>query len=139
MTLEKNRLIIVLDTNIYISALLFGGVPAEIIELARKKKINLAVSSPILLELARILQIKFHFQRKTILEIISELKRISTVVFPQIKIDRIKEDPPDNRILECAVACHADYIVTGDKKHIRRLHSYQNIPIRLPHEFIKEI
>lgn len=138
MTLERNRLTIVLDTNIYLSALLFGGVPAEIIELARKKKINLAVSSPILLELARILQIKFHFQRKTILDVITEIKRISTVVFPQIKIDRIKEDPADNRILECAVSCQASYIVTGDKKHLRKLNSFQGILIRLPQEFIKE-
>jgi len=73
------------------------------------------------------------------LDIIAEIKRIAEVIFPEININKIKEDTADNKILECAAACKADYIVTGDKKHIRQLNNFQGISIRLPQEFIKEI
>ncbi|OGC22798.1 putative toxin-antitoxin system toxin component, PIN family [candidate division WOR-1 bacterium RIFOXYB2_FULL_42_35] len=138
MSSEKNKLRVVLDTNIYISALLFGGLPAELVELARDKKLQLLTSSAILLELARILQTKFKFKRTMVLNVVAEIKRLAEIVNPEIKIDIIKSDPADNKIIECAVIGRADYIVTGDKKHLRPLNHYQNIIIRLPREFIKE-
>lgn len=130
---------VVFDTNIYISALLFGGIPEELFELARDDKIELTVSSAILLELGRILQDKFHFKRQEILYALHEIRRIATVVVPKTKIDAIKNDPSDNRILECALTGQANYIVTGDKKHLRSLNQFRNIKILLPAEFIKII
>lgn len=138
MSSGKNNLRIVLDTNVYISALLFGGIPAEIIELAREKKVALVASPPILLEFARVLQEKFKYPRKTALNVVLEIKRISTIVVPDFKVDLIKEDTSDNKIIECALKGEADYIVTGDKKHLRPLNEYKKIKIRLPKEFIKE-
>lgn len=138
MTSEKSAPKVVPDTNVFISALLFGGVPFQIIELAREKKIALLTSSDILYELASVLQVKFKYPRKMALDIISEIKRLSGVVFTKTKIDEIKRDPADNKILECAFDGKADYIVTGDKKHIRPLNQYRGIRIRLPQEFIKE-
>ncbi|MEK7375978.1 MAG: putative toxin-antitoxin system toxin component, PIN family [Candidatus Margulisiibacteriota bacterium] len=139
MTSGKNKPRAVLDTNVYISALLFGGIPAQVIDLAREKKILILTSSNILFELAGVLQDKFKFQRKMILDVIAEIKRYSAVIFVKTKIYSIKEDPADNMILECAVEGKADYIVTGDKKHIRPLNHYKGISIKLPREFIKEI
>lgn len=139
MSSAKNKpLKIVLDTNVYISALLFSGIPDEILEMAREKEIEIYASPIILLEIGQVLQKKFSFPRKTILNILKEIKRIAKIIQPKEKIDFIKADPADNRILECALAAKADYIVSGDKKHLRKLEKFQNIPIVLPVEFIKK-
>lgn len=50
---------VVADTNIYISAILFGGKPEEIRNLARKRKIELLISEAILAQIARVLKRKF--------------------------------------------------------------------------------
>jgi putative PIN family toxin of toxin-antitoxin system len=141
MTLEKHKrkAKVVLDTNVFISALLFGGIPEEVIELVREKKIVLCTSNSILFELARILQVKFKFSRDAVLDVIFELKRIAKVVEPKNKLNIIKIDPSDNYVLECTVEAEADYIVTGDKKHLRALKKYKDIVILLPSEFIKVI
>ena len=129
----------VLDTNVYISALIFSGVPEEIIDLAREGYFALLVSPPILLELGRVLQDKFEFTQRETLYAVSEISRISKVIIPQTIINVVKEDTADNRVLECAVEGGADYIVTGDKKHLRVLNSYQGVQILLPSEFIKRL
>jgi predicted nucleic acid-binding protein len=49
-------------------------------------------------------------------------------------IEVIHDDPPDNRILECAIAGQADLIVSGDR-HLLKLKSYQGIPIVRPVDF----
>ena len=54
-----NRLKVVLDTNIYISAILFGGKPELLIQLAREKVIDIFISELILNELAKIFKTKF--------------------------------------------------------------------------------
>lgn len=137
MALGKNKFKIVLDTNVYISALLFGGVPEEIMEMVRNKEVVLYASPAILLELARILNEKFRFNKKMTIDVVSEIKRIGNIVYPKMKLDVIVNDSDDNVILECGVECRAHYIVTGDKKHLRPIKEYKGIKIVLPAEFIK--
>jgi putative PIN family toxin of toxin-antitoxin system len=141
MTLEKHKrkAKVVLDTNVFISALLFGGIPEEVIELVRDGGIILLTSNAILFESARVLQEKFKFPREVIFDLVSEIKRIAQMVEPKIKLNVIKFDPSDNPVLECAVEAKADYIVTGDKKHLRSLKKYNHIIIRLASEFMREI
>jgi len=50
----------------------------------------------------------------------------------------IKDDPDDDRVLECAVAGHADYIVSGDR-HLLKLGSYDSIPILTVRQFLDTI
>lgn len=57
-----------------------------------------------------------------------ELLRVAMFVVPKIRIDVIKEDPDDNRVLECAVEGKADFIVSGDQ-HLLRLREYAGINI----------
>lgn len=47
---------VVLDTNVYISAILFGGKPERIINMARSGEIELLISPDILAEVARVLE-----------------------------------------------------------------------------------
>lgn len=53
---------------------------------------------------------------------------MSRMVKPEIALEVIKEDPADDRILECAVASQSDYLVTGDK-HLLNLGKFGPIPI----------
>ena len=121
MTKRLPRL--VLDTNVYISAFLFGGNADKCLDLSREGEINLIISSEILLELAEKLSGKFFWTEKDIVKVIRRIGDLATMVQPKQK-------------LECALAGKADYLVTGDKKHLLVLKSFQGIKIINPAELL---
>ena len=124
---------VVCDTNVLVSALLFpGGPPDEILKLVRDGNIKLAISMEICIELKGVLRKKFEMPEKDVREVIKSIREISFLVQPKEKISLIKEDPADNRILECAVAADADYIISGDLKHLQSLKEFRGIPILSP-------
>jgi putative PIN family toxin of toxin-antitoxin system len=117
------------DTNIFISALIFpGGKPFRLLELARQGKISLTVSEAILDEIGGVLARKFNWPPEDIADARRRITGMAHTAKPAIQLDVIKLDPPDNRILECAVAAGSDYIVSGDKD-LLRLGSYDSIKI----------
>jgi uncharacterized protein len=118
----------VLDTNIYVSAFaLPGSIAEEALQRAVHGRYELVTSTAILAELATVLANKFKWDPGRALEACREILEISTVVRPKKHI-RVLADDPDNRILECALAAHADCIVTGDK-HLLGLGRFEGIPI----------
>ncbi len=128
------------DTNIYISALNFGGVPERFLRLAKSGSIQLVTSDAILTEVAKTLRgDKFAWPETEIERALQQLSRIAERVKPEHAVDVIKVDPSDNRILECAEAGQADYIVTGDKRHILPLGSYAGIPIVTVADFLRQL
>ena len=120
---------VVLDTNVYISAVLFGGKPEEIIKRSREGELNLVISEAILKEIAEILRRKFNWQNWQISETLDEIRELATLVVPRKVISVIKEDAADNRILECALEGKADCIVSGDEHHLLPLKEYQGVKI----------
>lgn len=125
----KPKTSIVLDTNIYISAIIFGGNPRTCLELARNKELELFVSREILVELAAKLRLKFHWKEADIHNAIEGILVFTNLIKPKQSINIIKDDPKDNIILECALEIKADYIISGDKKHLLSLDKFKNIPI----------
>jgi putative PIN family toxin of toxin-antitoxin system len=120
---------VVLDTNILISAILFGGKPRQILENAIRGEIRLCISEPILEELKGVLQrSKFDYSPEMIQVILTELTGVADFVNPSESINVVLEDPEDNRILECAVEAEASYIITGDF-HLLKLRKYRNIKV----------
>lgn len=128
---------VVLDTNVYISAILFGGKPEEIRKLSKEKKIEILISEAILKEIAEALRRKFKWQSWQISQAIDEIRGFVTLVVPQQTISVIKEDDPDNRVLECAIEGKAQYIVSGNEHHLLPLKEYQGIRILSPAEFLE--
>jgi predicted nucleic acid-binding protein len=59
-------------------------------------------------------------------------------VTPQRRVNAVKEDPDDNRILECALAAGADMIISGDG-HLLRLTAFEGIAILTPREFLSSL
>jgi putative PIN family toxin of toxin-antitoxin system len=128
---------IVLDTNVLISALLFGGNPQAVLEKAIMGQIGLALSRDILNELEGVLcGKKFGFPFEIAQGIVRELEAIGELVAPTRKIAVVKVDPYDNMILECAVEANADYVVSGDN-HLLELKRFEGIPILSPAQFIE--
>jgi putative PIN family toxin of toxin-antitoxin system len=120
---------VVLDTNVLISAILFGGKPRQILEKAIRGEIRLCLSEPILEELSEVLRrSKFDYSPEMIQVILTELTGIADFVNPSETIDVVLEDPDDDRILECAVEAKVNYIITGDV-HLLKLSRYQDIEI----------
>jgi uncharacterized protein len=133
------RFRVVLDTNVIISAILFGGTTREILELAIRGGIDLILSVPILDEVRDVLmRQKFGFSAEQATKVIDELYAISEVVNPDIRITAVKDDPDDNMILECALEAKSEYIITGDS-HLLDLSIFQDIKIQTPAVFMNTI
>lgn len=128
---------VVLDTNVYISAILFGGNCEEILRLAAQRSFEVVISKSIILEIEAVLKEKFQWSKKQVSDVLTYLRNITTVIKPNISLSVIKDDPSDNKILECAVAAGANYIVTGDKNHLLPVKEYRGIKIVSPAEFLK--
>lgn len=128
---------VVLDTNVLVSALHFSGLPRELLELARIGHFELFLSSFILTETERVLRNKFRWEEKILSLALSKLRGIARVVEPQERVSVVREKTDDNRILECALAASADFLVSGDTKHILPLKEFRGIRIIRPAELLK--
>lgn len=129
---------LVLDSNVIISAIISDGKPREILKMALKGRAQIVLSEPILKEIEKVLvRPKIGFSEAALEMVIWELIDIAEIVdYQGEKINAISDDPPDNRILECALAGAADFIISGDD-HLLSLGAYKNIPIMNPASFLK--
>lgn len=128
----------VLDTNVLVSALHFGGNPDLILRLSqgRTKRFDLVLSPFILKELAETLSGKFFWSFPKIEKATQLLVKWSDVASTRKSISAIPADETDNRILECAVKAKADFIVSGDK-HLLDLKKYEGNRVITPAQFLK--
>lgn len=128
---------VVLDSNVLISAAVFGGKPREILDLAIKGLFEVAISDDILEEIKGVLKgEKFQFPEKIVHFLMSEIEELAELVEPKEKIEAVLEDPEDHRVLECAVESRASVIVSGDS-HLLALQSFGQIKIMNPDEFLR--
>ena len=119
---------VVFDTNVYISAFITAGGRGEAAYLrATSGAVTLAVSVPILTELARKLKEKFHWDDEHIKVSVRHVAAVAVVVKPQERL-AVLADEPDNRILECALEAGAELIVTGDR-HLLDIGMYKGVAI----------
>jgi len=99
---------VVLDSNVYISALLFGGNPRRLIALAEDGLVELYVSKQVQSEVERVLAVKFRWPTQRVLNAANYLWSLTHSIEPQTILNDCV-DPDDNRVLECAVESHADW------------------------------
>lgn len=118
-----------LDTNVLVSAAIVKGNEYEILKLAKLGKIKLILSLDILKEFKEVIsREKFGFSSLIVDEIVKNILNISEIVVTKEKLDIIKMDSDDNRILECALAGNVDYIISGDN-HLLNLKEFRSIKI----------
>lgn len=124
---------VVLDTNIIISALLFGGKPRTMLKLVVTKRIIALSSPPLLAELLDVLAKKFSFPKKALKIVEQKIKKSFKIVHPAKAIHVLNS--PDDRVLEAALEGNYDYIITGDKE-LLELRSFHNIKVVNAHQFL---
>ena len=125
----------VLDTNIFISALFWRGKPNKAVRDGLEGKFTLLISADILREIEERLKNKFHFPENDTNEFLEVITLNSYIVEPQIKLNVVRADPKDNKIVECAVAGQAHFIVSGDR-HLLDLRGYDRVKIVNAHKFL---
>jgi len=125
---------VVADSNVIISAIVFGGVPEVIIGLARDGRVDLYLSRFILEETASVLnRPKFGWEQEDIAEALRSFPyRVVATGRRRLSIAR---DPSDNRVLECAVASRAEFLITGDR-HLLDVERYFRTRILTPRQFL---
>jgi len=131
---------ITLDTNVLISGSFWTGDSFKILELIDSHKIECILSKDILDEYFRVaksdeLVEKIKDKHLVILKTIESIIRNSIIVAPTKKLDVVKDDPDDNKILECAVEGNTDFVITQDK-HLLKLKKFGDIQIITPKEFL---
>ena len=121
---------VVLDTNVYISAFTnTKGKSFRVWIAGQKRHYHLLTSLPIVREMARVFRReKFAWTETEITNQVRLVAKAAQIITPTITLAVIPEDPPDNRILECAVEGRAHIIVSGNR-HLTRLSPYQGIAI----------
>jgi uncharacterized protein len=126
---------VVADTNIFVSAVMFGGLPGAFLDLAIVGAFTLVVSAVLLDELDEKLRVKFEVAPNDATMIRAKLQGIAEIVTPDVVLVVIEEDPDDDRVLECAVTGRADCIVSGDR-HLLKLGDYDGIAIMTVRQFL---
>ena len=129
---------VVIDTNVLISGLLFGGTSGKLIPLWQKRVIEPLASKEIIDEYLRVLTYpKFNLDEAEINYILyREILPYSDIIETPSKKAIIVEDPADDKFIHCALAGKAEYLITGDN-HLQTLKIHKNIQIISPSEFPK--
>jgi len=135
---------VVIDANQFVSALLKPvSNPAEVIRLAREGKIQLIMSPQIMEEIRAVLSypkiVKRHRLTSEQIDLfLKKLTKVAIITHSGQKLDTVKEDPSDNKYLECAVEGRAEYIISGDS-HLINLKTFRGIRIIEPAPFLKVV
>jgi putative PIN family toxin of toxin-antitoxin system len=105
---------IVIDTNVVISGIFFGGYPRKVLNGVIKGEICAYASPEIISEYKEIVD-EMIMRKKGVLnsDVIALLIQSMAIINPTTKTD-VCRDPDDNKFLECAKDCQALYIVSGD-------------------------
>lgn len=128
---------ITIDTNVYISALNYPkSKPYQLLQMAQDGDVHVAISESLMQEVLRIMRDKFHATPEDLKEAEEIITSSTERVSPTQTVDVVKDDPDDNRIVECAAASGSTAIVTGDKD-LLRLKEVSGIKVVTVAEFLQ--
>ena len=137
---------IVLDTNVFVSAVLNPlGKPALILKKVREGSLQLLISEKMVEEIKEVFLYP-HIQKRLpclqtpeqIDDFLGELLMFAEVTTGKYQVEVISADADDNKFLECALEGQADLIVSGDQ-HLKDLKTFQGIEIVSPDELLKKL
>lgn len=130
---------LVIDTNVLISGLLVGtSLPAHLLVLWREGWFDLLTSADQLEELMRVTRypkIRERLAPALAGRLINELRDLA-VVLRELSVVTVSPDPSDNYLLAMASAGSADFLVTGDKRHLLTLKRHDGAKILTVRDFL---
>ena len=132
---------VVIDVNVWVSALLWGGVPGQILRLVYEQTIEGYVSAELLQELeATLRRAKFQPRLEKCQQTVDKLMAIATALCPSVLIDDVDipnlRDPDDAKIIATAISANAEVLITGDQD-LLVLQDVQGIHILTPAQFLE--
>lgn len=130
---------VVIDTNIFVSSF-FGGKPKKVIDLWKQGQITICLSQHIIEEYIDVLMrlgLQNEQQIEALLDVFTRnYHSVYTAQTPELGAV-VKNDPDDDKFVECAIALQAEYIISGDKA-LLEVGKYMNVSILSPADFLKE-
>jgi len=127
---------VVMDTNVFVSGVFFGGPPYQILQAWHSGEFELIVSHEILDEYRRVGEILAEEHPKIDFNPILTFVIEHAKVYKPVKLkEPICEDPDDDKFLACALASGGRIIISGDK-HLLKVSGFEGIEVLKPREFV---
>jgi len=130
------KLRVVIDTNVFIAGLIWGGNPKKVLEAWLSQKFNLLISPYLCFEIIDVYQ-RFNNPKEDIDKLLFYLETKAIKIIPKNKV-KICRDEKDNQILALCSAGNADFLITGDKD-LLALKKFKKTKIMKTKEFLKII
>ena len=129
---------VVYDTNVVVSASFWRGPPFDGLAAWAQGRCEAAISPPLLAEYHETIEeLRLEYPNQPFVEWAKTLTESAALVFPADRATGAMPDPGDEMVLECALSAEADYIVSGDKKHLLSLRQFRGIRIISPADFLR--
>lgn len=130
----------VVDTNVTVSGLLFGGIPLKIIHAALARRFTWVTSPVLMNEIERVMRYdKFGLSFHEVQILTAPIFGIADVIVPIETLDAIPRCPADNRVLECAIEGDCSYIVSGDRRDLLSLKNFRHVDILTARQFLDKL
>ncbi len=130
---------VVLDTNVFVSAVFFGGVPGEILAAWRREEVQLVLSAEIADEYRRVgARLAADFQGVNLGPILQLVLSGSELVPAPPLPEPLCRDPDDDKFVACAVAAEAQFLVSGDQD-LLALSDVMGVTILSPRAFLDTV
>lgn len=128
---------IVFDTNVLISTFVFPGFAANVYDHCALH-FELYTSEWILSEFDEKMEHKFGYLLERRNRIINTIRERHTVIFPINNLPANSSDPDDNNVLRVALFVEANFLITGDEKHLLILERVETTEIISPRTFFDQ-
>lgn len=126
---------VVLDTNVLVSGVFFGGVPGRILEAWRDGELTVVLSPSILEEYDRVgAVLAAQYPGVDLKPVLGLLAVHGDVVHPAALREQVCSDPDDDKFLACALAGRADVVVSGDRA-LRHVSGWEGVDVMTPRAF----
>ena len=130
---------VTVDTNFFISATQWDySVAHKLLKKLILSDAEIFTTQDILDETMEVLERDFEYSKNEAKNIIEKILLFAKLIGPKQKVEIIKDDPDDNKVIECAIESSSDYIITYDK-HLLKLEDYKGIKIIRAEEILKEL
>ena len=134
---QRNKMKVTVDPNFLISDTQWDySVAHKLLKKLILADAKIFTTQNILDETVEVLERDFEYNKNEAKNIVEKILLFAKLIEPKQKVEVIKDDPDDNKIIECAIESSSDYIITYDR-HLLKLKEYKEIKIITPEEFNK--
>jgi putative PIN family toxin of toxin-antitoxin system len=128
--------VVTFDTNILLSDVGWRDCPYQCLEFARADDVESVTCRELLEELSEKPVTKLRFSPVQAIDTIADLLTFMRLVTIPNSLEVVAANPDENKVVECAVVGRSTHIVTGDRRHLLPLGSYQGNDIVTAAEFL---